>query len=319
MINKVICGDCLIENNKIESGSVDLILTDLPYGIMKNAPTGWDKEKTKWDLAIDPKKIYKIADRVLRKNGKMVLFSQEPYTTKLISESIPNISFSYRAIWEKDNFANALGAHKNMVSFYEDILIFGKSEDTEWKHPLRNYAIQIINFIKLPKKEIFNKIGKGQIRFFRVKQNEFGQPTESTYKQIIDLFFIDKMQGFKTYEEIKQIDKEYKRRFLSTFNLWEGNKYKSNILKYKKDYDGFHPTQKPILLIEDLIQTFSNEGDLVVDFCAGSFTTAVACDNLKRNWICIEKEFKYCRIGSGRIEENRQRLIREQSQVVLNI
>src|SRR5574344_3074657 len=113
-------GDCLIESDKIESGSVDLILTDLPYGNM-NGFNGID-----WDFAIEPKKVYEIANRILRKNGKMVLFSQEPYTTKLINEAIPNIPFSYRAIWEKDNFANALGANKNMVGFYEDILIFSK-------------------------------------------------------------------------------------------------------------------------------------------------------------------------------------------------
>ena len=53
--------------------------------------------------------------------------------------------------------------------------------------------------------------------------------------------------------------------FPSIFNLWEANKYKSNILKYRKDYDGYHQTQKPVLLLEDLVKTFSNEGDLVVD------------------------------------------------------
>ena len=66
-------GDCLIESDKIESGSVDLILTDLPYGNMKNAPSTWDKSKTEWDTTIEPKKVYEIANRILRKNGKMVL------------------------------------------------------------------------------------------------------------------------------------------------------------------------------------------------------------------------------------------------------
>ncbi len=71
---KLIHGDCLIESNQIESGSVDLILTDLPYGTM-NGYNGID-----WDFAIDPIKVFEIANRILRKNGKMVLFSQEPYT-----------------------------------------------------------------------------------------------------------------------------------------------------------------------------------------------------------------------------------------------
>ena len=83
------------------------------------------------------------------------------------------------------------------------------------------------------------------------------------------------MQEFKNFAEIKLIDEQFKNEFASTFNLWEGNKYKSNILKYKKDYNGYHPTQKPILLLEDLIKTFSNENDLVVDLTMGSGSKGV--------------------------------------------
>jgi len=75
-----------------------------------------------------------------------------------------------------------------------------------------------------------------------------------------------------------------------------------------KNDRGKHPTQKPVALYEYLIKTYTNEGDLVLDNCAGSFTTAVACDNLNRKWICIEQEQKYCEIGEKRIEENKQRL-----------
>ena len=69
-----------------------------------------------------------------------------------------------------------------------------------------------------------------------------------------------------------------------------------------------HPTQKPVALCEWLIKAYTNENDLVLDNCAGSFTTAVACDNTNRNWICIEKEEKYCNIGLTRINDNRERL-----------
>ena len=69
-----------------------------------------------------------------------------------------------------------------------------------------------------------------------------------------------------------------------------------------------HPTQKPVALFEYLIKTYTNEGETVLDNCAGSFTTAVACDNTNRNWICIEKEEKYCNIGLTRINDNRERL-----------
>ena len=128
---KLIHGDCLIEHEQIESGSVDLILTDLPYGTM-NGFSGID-----WDFAINPIKVFEIANRILRKNGKMVLFSQEPYTSQLITNAIPNVPFSYRMMWEKDNFANALLCNKAPVGMFEDILVFSKNYDLEGLHPLR--------------------------------------------------------------------------------------------------------------------------------------------------------------------------------------
>lgn len=105
----------------------------------------------------------------------------------------------------------------------------------------------------------------------------------------------------KPYNEIKEIDNQFKNKFASTFNLWEGNKYKSNILKYKKDYNGYHPTQKPILLLEDLIKTFSNENDLVVDLTMGSGSTGVACNNTNRDFIGIEMSEQYFNIAQKRI------------------
>lgn len=89
-------------------------------------------------------------------------------------------------------------------------------------------------------------------------------------------------------------------------------KLPTTIVEVSKDNYGknvFHPTQKPVELMEYLILTYTNEGDLVLDNCAGSFTTAIASENLKRNWICIEKEAEYCTIGEKRIKENRERLL----------
>ena len=305
-------GDCLIESDKIESGSVDLILTDLPYGNM-NTDGGRKLGINGWDLAIEPKKVFEIANRILRKNGKMVLFSQEPYTTKLITEAIPNIPFGYRATWEKDNFAVALGAKVNMVSFTEDILVFSKmhqKHDFEGKHPLRDYFKIIMDYIGLNLKQINTKLGHRRAEHtFYINSTQYGLCTEKTYLELIDVFGIDKVDGFKEFSELKQIDKEYRADLLkqmneqypSTFNLWEGKKYKSNILKYKKDYDGHHPTQKPVLLLEDLIKTFSNENDLVVDLTMGSGSTGVAAKQTGRNFIGIEMNNEYYDIACKRV------------------
>ena len=126
---KLLHGDCLELAKDIPDGSVDLILTDPPYGTVKNAPKNWtvgNKASHGWDKAVNPEDLFGVANRILRRNGKLVLFSQEPYTSRLITEAHPNIPFSYRMIWEKNDFANALLVNKAPVSYYEDILVFSK-------------------------------------------------------------------------------------------------------------------------------------------------------------------------------------------------
>ena len=324
-LNVMYNGDCLIESDKIESGSVDLILTDLPYGNM-DTDGGRKMGIDGWDKAIPPKKVYEIANRILRKNGKMILFSQEPYTTELINAAIPNVPFGYRAIWEKDNFANALGANKNMVSFTEDILVFSKNHpkhDFEGAHPLREYFKRLRIYINATTKEINTTLGNVMSSHYFTNGAQFSIPVERDYIKLVEVYGIDNMEGFMSHAEIKAIDAQFKQskegerleylrkhneKYPSTFNLWEGNKYKSNILKYKKDYTGLHPTQKPILLLEDLIKTFSNEGDLVVDLTIGSGSTAVACINTNRFFIGIEKDKQYYDIATERIQKHSQQM-----------
>ncbi len=69
--------------------------------------------------------------------------------------------------------------------------------------------------------------------------------------------------------------------------------YPRNYQKFNNRTDGLHPTQKPVALFEYLIKTYTNEGDLVLDNCAGSGTTAIACLNTNRQFIVMEKEQKY--------------------------
>ena len=71
---------------------------------------------------------------------------------------------------------------------------------------------------------------------------------------------------------------------------------------YFKTERGLHPTQKPFALLEYLIKTYTNENDTVLDFTMGSGSTGVACKNLNRNFIGIEKDEKYFDIAKQRIE-----------------
>lgn len=83
-----------------------------------------------------------------------------------------------------------------------------------------------------------------------------------------------------------------------------GKRYPIQLLEFKRDIltANYHPTQKPVALLEYLIRTYTNENDLVLDFTMGSGSTGVACMNTGRRFIGIEKEDKYCKIAQERIE-----------------
>jgi len=82
----------------------------------------------------------------------------------------------------------------------------------------------------------------------------------------------------------------------------KGTRFPKTILKINRE-TSLHPTQKPVALFEYLIKTYTNEGELVLDNCAGSGTTAIACLRTNRNYILIEQETKYCDIANKRIAE----------------
>ncbi|MGL5724952.1 DNA-methyltransferase [Cetobacterium sp.] len=80
-------------------------------------------------------------------------------------------------------------------------------------------------------------------------------------------------------------------------------KYPRQILEYKRPHPPEHRTEKPVPLMEDLIETYTNEGDLILDFTMGTGATGVACKNLNRNFIGIELNEKYFNIAKERICE----------------
>ena len=283
-------GDCLELMKNIPDGSVDLVLTDPPYGTMKGAALdGWKNQTTEWDTAIDPLNIFEQISRVLRPNGKAVLFSQEPYTSRLITSSIPSLPFAYRAMWYKNVHANALLAKSAMVSRYEDICIFSCSKGGG---EVAEYMKSELEKSGLTVKKINEMLGTSTMasHYFRAGC-QFVLPTKEKYEKL-------QTTGFwqRPYDELKE-------KTMPVFNLWQGGKSKSNVLEYKKDNDGYHPTQKPVALLEDLIQTYSNEGDTVLDFTAGSGSTGVACVNTNRRFIGIELDEGYFNIAKKRIEE----------------
>ena len=301
--------DCLEGMKQIPDGTIDAVICDLPYGTMKGAQLdGWEGVKTDWDEIIPTDKLFAEYERVLRMNGVAILFSQEPYTNHLRGYQYKNTNFGfgYPLMWRKNHFANALIAKNAPVSYFEDISVFFKRFDTGGHHPVRDYSKALMKFCGVTScKQINERLGHRQAEhFFYVDSTQFALCTAETYRELIEVYGIDKMEGFRTYDELVSMDAKFQR----TFHLPEGQGFKSNVFEYAKDTDGFHPTQKPVSLIRDLVLTYTNEGDTVLDNCMGSGTTAIACIKERRHFVGFELSKEYFDKAVRRIKAEQAQL-----------
>jgi site-specific DNA-methyltransferase (adenine-specific) len=89
-------------------------------------------------------------------------------------------------------------------------------------------------------------------------------------------------------------------------NFQEKTGYPRTVLKINSEGKTVHPTQKPVALMEYLIKTYTNEGDLILDFTIGSGTTAIAAERTGRKWIGIELSEEYCEVAKQRLEKEAQ-------------
>lgn len=336
---KLYKGDCLVESDKIEDGSVDLILTDLPYGTTA----------CNWDEIIPFKPMWEIFYKKLRPNGFIVLTASQPFTTKLIASNIN--SFSHQWIWEKKGSnGNPLLANKMPLKNFEDVIIFSNEptkHDTKGDHPQRAYFKKVLYFIGLKKKDIINEIGQCADHCFRVDSTQYGLCTNKTYNKLIDVYNINKMEDFTKWDLLDVENKEFRAELIRKFDkknprvynpqmtygnpytitsgkmgdafggemgnfktVSNGDRYPKSILKFGYDKDKLHPTQKPVGLMDYLIKTYTNENELVLDFTMGSGSTGVACVNTNRNFIGIELDENYFEIAKKRIKDSQNTILK---------
>ena len=138
-------------------------------------------------------------------------------------------------------------------------------------------------------------------------KKQFGQATEN-----IEVFYkhqpIYNPQMVKTDKPVKSnggnSSRTYNNQTFIGSDEVRYEKYPLNVLTFKRDKTGLHPTQKPVALFEYLIKTYTNEGETVLDNCMGSGTTAIACMNTKRNYIGFELNKEYFDIAEKRIKNH---------------
>lgn len=238
-------GDCLEIMKTIPDKSIDMILCDLPYGT----------SACKWDNIIPFEPLWEQYNRIIKDNGAIVLFGNEPFSSKLRMSNIKNYRYDWK--WNKCTHSNPLLAKKQPLRIYEDIMVFYK------KQP--NYKPQM----------------------------EQGEPYKKDYNY---------KKHKNSITNITMLDRDNET----------GLRYPVNIIKFpmsRNNQERLHPTQKPVALLEYLIKTYSNEGETVLDNCAGSMSTGVACLNANRNFIGIELDDKYFEIGCERIKNHRSKEI----------
>lgn len=237
-MNLLMKGDCLERMKEIASGSVDLILTDPPYGTTA----------CKWDSVIDLPSMWEQLKRIIKPNGAIVLFGNEPFSSLLITSNLKG--FKYRLDWNKKIPSGMSYAKYRPMQQTEDICVFTSKGERSVYHP------------QMVKRE--KPIKSGGMKNSDSAATNGYKPLNKTY-------------DYKNPTTLLEFDKVRK--------------------------GSLHPTQKPVPLLEYLIKTYTQEGETVLDFAAGSFTTGVACINTNRKFIGIERDDKYFEIAKNRIDE----------------
>ena len=243
---RLILGDCLEVIPKLKTGSVDLVLVDLPYGTASKA--------CKWDTIIPLVPMWEQLKQIIKPNAVIVMTASQPFTTTLISSNMK--MFKYCWVWVKPRGTGHLNAKKMPMKNYEDVVVFYRKGCT--------YNPQMIKG-----KPYKNKGGKA------VKINESG------------VTVYGKFSAGGEYNTVND-GLRYPKRVISIPVIERGS---------------IHPTQKPVALMEYMIKTYTDEGDTVLDFTMGSGTTGVACKNLNRNFIGIEKDPEFFKIAQKRVSE----------------
>jgi len=243
---KLYNGDCLELMKDIPDKSVDMILCDLPYGTTA----------CKWDSVIPLDQLWEQYNRIIKDNGAIALFGQEPFSSYLRISNIKN--FKYDWYWEKERLTNIAQVKKRPGKTVETISVFYKKQCT--------YNPQMQKY-------------EGKKRTNKVKNGKLGELVDGGTKRV------------KEYQDT-------------------GWRYPTQVLSFQRDIlkSNLHPTQKPVALVEFLVKTYSNEGDIVLDSCMGSGTTAIACMNTNRNFIGFELDETYYKLSLERIKNHAQQL-----------
>lgn len=235
-VNYLLNVDCLVGMPTIKDKSIDLIICDPPYGC---TPIGWDK-------IIPIETLWAEYNRIIKDNGVIILFGNEPFSSFIRTSNIQAYKYDYK--WVKPNSTTPHLAKKQPMRRYEDIMVFYNNKPTY--NPQMNLGTPY---------KWNSKRSKGEASNIKFESD----------KPIVNI----------------------------------GERYPTNILEFKQER-GLHPTQKPVELLEFLIKTHSNVGDVILDNCMGSGSTIIASINTNRKYIGIEMNEDIFDVANKRISKH---------------
>ena len=288
-------GDCLEHLKSIDNDSVDFIFCDLPYGQTNCA----------WDIIIPWEPFWKEIMRVKKLHTPIFFTTTTKFGVQLINSAPKKCFFRYDLVWVKSAPAGFLSAKKMPMRKHEMIYVFYE------KLPFYDLSSHQHKFKKAEIKEE-DKYSNGSINsntydipnkskggMYRSPAGKYDPPLPTTIVKEEDKEGLTYKPSFSQKDNA---DNEYRKMGRKGGESAYDPPLPNTLLEIKSTR-GKHSTEKPVALMEWLLKYYSKEGDTVLDPTMGSGSTGVACRNMKRNFIGIEKDPEIYEVAVNRIEE----------------
>ena len=276
--------DCLEEMKNIKDKSIDLIFCDLPYG----------QTSCKWDCKIDLDLFWKEIMRIKKLNTPIFFTTTTKFGVELITSAPKKCYFRYDIVWCKSAPAGFLSAkkmpmrkHEMIYVFYEKLPFYDLSSHKhkfikEEMRPTETYKNESTMYGNIDRPDFKGRKGKPRydppLPVSIVKADPYGQTCDMK----------------NNYDESKGMNKKERKEVRYDPPL-------PNSMLEIKSTRGKHSTEKPVALMEWILKYYSKEGDTILDPTMGSGSTGVACKNMNRNFIGIEKDEEIFNVAKSRL------------------
>lgn len=267
---ELINGDCLEKMKDISNNSIDFLFCDLPYG----------QTSCKWDNVIDLELFWREINRICKIDCPMFFTCTTKFGVSLINSNPKN--FRYDLVWVKSASCGFLNAKKMPMKRHEMIYVFYRKlplyDISSHEHKYLNSKTE--NIIKT---DVYSNKNKNEPRelYKNNGQQQYDPPLPNS---VIKTLPVPQLTGKAVRKKPEIYDPPLPHSLLEI-----------------KSEKGKHATQKPVELIKYLLKYYSKEGDLVLDPTMGSGSTGVACKEMNRHFIGIEKDEKIFKVAKERL------------------